>query len=336
MDSLLSTVSVAATPPRISIVIRAYNEERFIRRLFVGLGLQSRQDFEVILVDSGSTDRTAAIAEEFGARVVRIPKAEFSFGRSLNIGCSAAQGDLLVFVSAHVYPARVDWLARMTAPFEDSTVGLVYGKQRGNEITKFSEHQVFLKWYPDVSVPNQSSYFCNNANCAIRRSLWEAQPYDESLTGLEDIAWAKKVKRRGAKISYVDEAEVVHVHDETWGRVRNRYQREAIALRAIEPALRFSLLDFVRLTSANILADFREARRQKVLRREGWEIVLFRVCQFWGTYLGHRFHSAVTADIRERFYFPPTIGVSEGERGSDAAPSQAAISRIDYDRVPLA
>jgi len=336
MDSLSSAASGAATPPRISIVVRAYNEERFIRRLFVGLGLQSRQDFEVILVDSGSTDRTAAIAEEFGARVVRIPKTEFSFGRSLNIGCSAAEGDLLVFVSAHVYPARVDWLARLTAPFEDSAVGLVYGKQRGNEITKFSEHQVFLKWFPDVSVPNQSSYFCNNANCAIRRSLWEAQPYDESLTGLEDIAWAKEAKRRGAKISYMDEAEVIHVHDETWGRVRNRYQREAIALRAIEPALRFSLLDFVRLASANILADFREARRQKTLRREGRDIVLFRLCQFWGTYLGHRFHSAFTADIRERFYFPPSIAAPDAERASDAAPGQAAISRIDYDRVPLA
>jgi glycosyltransferase involved in cell wall biosynthesis len=333
---LSNTVSVGAERPAISIVVRAYNEERFIRTLFVGLGLQSRQDFEVILVDSGSTDRTPAIAEEFGARIVRIPKSEFSFGRSLNIGCSAARGDLLVFVSAHVYPARTDWLAQMAAPFEDQAVGLVYGKQRGNEITKFSEHQVFLKWFPDRSVANQASYFCNNANCAIRRSLWEALPYDESLTGLEDIAWAKEAKRRGARICYVGDAEIIHVHDETWGRVRNRYQREAIALRAIEPALRFSFLDFARLSWANILADLREARRQKLLGREWRDIILFRLCQFWGTYQGHRFHSAVTAEIRERFYFPPSVENDPAEASSGPASSPAsgqAISRIDYDRV---
>jgi rhamnosyltransferase len=333
---LSNAISVSAVRPTISIVIRAYNEERFIRRLFVGLGLQSRQDFEVILVDSGSTDRTPAIAEEFGARVVRIPKSEFSFGRSLNIGCSAARGTFLMFASAHVYPARTDWLAQMVAPFEDQTVGLVYGKQRGNEITKFSEHQIFLKWFPDQSDPNQSSYFCNNANCAIRRGLWEALPYDESLTGLEDIGWAKEAKRRGAKISYVGEAEVIHVHDESWGRVRNRYQREAIALRAIEPALRFSLLDFVRLSYANVLADLREARRQGMRRREWRDIVLFRLCQFWGTYLGHRFHSAVTAEIRERFYFPPSAGSDSIGSSADHASSPAsgqAISRIDYDEV---
>jgi glycosyltransferase involved in cell wall biosynthesis len=69
---LSDAIAVSAVPPTISIVVRAYNEARFIRRLFVGLGLQSRQDFEVVLVDSGSSDDTVAIAEEFGARIRHI------------------------------------------------------------------------------------------------------------------------------------------------------------------------------------------------------------------------------------------------------------------------
>jgi glycosyltransferase involved in cell wall biosynthesis len=330
---LSDAIAVSAVPPTISIVVRAYNEERFIRRLFVGLGLQSRRDFEVILVDSGSSDGTVAIAEEFGARILRIPKAEFSFGRSLNVGCAAARGSILVFASAHVYPARTDWLERLVEPLADRQVGLVYGKQRGNEITKFSEQQVFLKWFPDGSAPNQSSYFCNNANCAIRRQLWEALPYDETLTGLEDLAWAKEAKRRGIRLAYAGEAEVIHVHDETWARVRNRYRREAMALRAIEPALPFTLLDFVRLASANIRADLREAQRQKRLRREAAGIVLFRLNQFWGTYLGHRYPASVTAEIRDRFYYPSAAAApAAASHEAGAAPAQA-VSRIDYDGV---
>jgi hypothetical protein len=75
----------------------------------------------------------------------------------------------------------MDWLERMLARFADPQVALVYGKQRGNETTKYSEHQVFAKWFPEKSNLNQDHPFCNNANAAIRWSLWEQLPYDETL-----------------------------------------------------------------------------------------------------------------------------------------------------------
>ncbi|MFO3797859.1 MAG: glycosyltransferase, partial [Anaerolineales bacterium] len=55
-----------------SLVIRAYNEEKHIGRLLEGVAQQSVRDVEVILVDSGSTDRTVEIARQFGARVLHI------------------------------------------------------------------------------------------------------------------------------------------------------------------------------------------------------------------------------------------------------------------------
>src|SRR5690348_16017950 len=90
--------------PTISVVIRALNEERHIGRLLTGLGHQSVQPDQIVLVVSGSTDATVEIARRFGVEIVHIKKEEFSFGRALNIGCEAATGDVLVFVSAHVYP----------------------------------------------------------------------------------------------------------------------------------------------------------------------------------------------------------------------------------------
>ncbi|MCC6259280.1 MAG: glycosyltransferase, partial [Anaerolineales bacterium] len=69
-----------------SLIIRAYNEEKHLGRLLAGIKQQTLRDVEIILVDSGSTDATVSIAESFGAKVVKIASAEFTFGRSLNYG----------------------------------------------------------------------------------------------------------------------------------------------------------------------------------------------------------------------------------------------------------
>ena len=73
-----------------SLVVCAFNEERHIGRLLEGIRQQTVGDVEVILVDSGLTDATAAIAEQYGAKVMHIPPAEFTFGRSLNRGLDLA------------------------------------------------------------------------------------------------------------------------------------------------------------------------------------------------------------------------------------------------------
>jgi glycosyltransferase involved in cell wall biosynthesis len=100
-----------------SIIIRAYNEEKHIGRLLEGLRQQTLKDVEIILVDSGSTDRTVSVAESFGARIVRIPSAEFTFGRSLNFGLRSATREFVVIASAHVYPVYPDWLESLLRPF---------------------------------------------------------------------------------------------------------------------------------------------------------------------------------------------------------------------------
>ncbi|MBI5945485.1 MAG: glycosyltransferase family 2 protein [Chloroflexi bacterium] len=286
-----------------SIIIRAYNEEKHLGRLLEGIRHQTLKDVEVILVDSGSTDSTAAIAESFGARVVNIRPEEFTFGRSLNYGVKEATREFIVIASAHVYPVYPDWLETLLHPFEDEQVALTYGKQRGPESAKFSEQQIFHQWYPDASEWNQSTAFCNNANAAIRKSLWEKNNYDETLTGLEDLAWAAWAKEQGYAIAYVAEAEIVHVHNETPRGVLNRYRREAMAFKRIHPESHFNLYDFARLTITNILSDIWHAVRERVLLKNFASIFWFRFMQFHGTRMGYRDSSLITPQLRETFYY---------------------------------
>jgi glycosyltransferase involved in cell wall biosynthesis len=287
-----------------SIVIRAYNEAEHLPRLLEGIRQQTVKDVEVILVDSGSTDATARIAASFGARIALIASGEFTFGRSLNLGIELAKHELIVIASAHVYPVYPDWLECLLRPFDDKKIALVYGKQRGPQASKFSEHQIFHQWFPDEDIHRQPSPFCNNANAAIRRSLWEKHPYDETLTGLEDVAWAKWVQSYGWNVAYSSKAEIIHVHNETPHGIFNRYRREGMAFKRIFPEAHFNIYDVVRLTATNILSDLWHAVRERLLLRNLASIFWFRIMQFWGTYQGYRSSGPITAHLRQTFYYP--------------------------------
>jgi rhamnosyltransferase len=287
-----------------SVVIRAFNEAAHIGRLLEGLSRQTLRDVEIILVDSGSTDATVELAVKAGAKVVHIPPAEFTFGRSLNLGMAAATRELVVIASAHVYPVYPDWLERLLKPFADPQVALTYGKQRAPAAAYFSERQVYLRWYPEHSDLHQKHPFANNANAAVRRSVWQKHPYDETLTGLEDLDWAKWALDEAHGIAYVAEAEIIHVHTETWTAVYNRYRREGMAFKRIYPEAHFSLYDVVRMTSSNVASDLRHALRQKVFWRSASGVLRYRMAQFRGTYQGYRQSLEWNWNLRQTFYYP--------------------------------
>ncbi len=305
-----------------AIVIRAYNEAKHIGRLLEGILEQSLykhnpNQVEIILVDSGSSDATLAIAERYPLRVVHIQPDEFSFGRSLNRGIEQAHSEYIVIASAHVYPVYPDWLERLLAPFQDTRVALAYGKQRGSSATHFSERQVFARWFPEESNPRQTHPFCNNANAAIRRTLWQQYPYDESLSGLEDLDWARWAMEQGYAISYSAEAEIIHVHNETPSAVFNRYRREAMAFKRIFPQEQFHQWDFARLFTSNAANDLVQAARHG---NSGvspfstiWQILWFRWMQFWGTYQGYRQSGPLTSQLRQTFYYPQGIQAAAKE-----------------------
>ncbi len=301
---------------RCSLLIRCYNEEKHIEKLLKGILEQTESDLEILLVDSGSTDDTVAIASRYPVKIISIKPEEFSFGRALNIGCQEAKGEFIVIASAHVYPVYRDWLEHLLAPFSDPQVALTYGKQQGNEYTKYSEHQVFAKWFPDRSDLDQPHPFCNNANAAIRRSLWDSIPYNESLTGLEDLDWAKRAQHLGYKIAYVADAAIVHVHEETPARVYNRYRREAIALKKILPQEQFRFRDFLRFFVGNTISDYFHAWHDGVIIRELNNILVFRLMQFWGTYQG--FHDLVNNQLKQTFYYPNRMVRFESEAKTPA------------------
>lgn len=265
--------------PQTTILIRTYNEQRHLPRLLDAIDQQTDRNFEVVLVDSGSTDRTLEIADGRVNRILTIDSRNFTFGYALNVGCRAARGDFVAIISAHAIPVNHQWLEALVAPFANSQVAMVYGRHLGAETTKFSEQRDFRRFFPDR--PSLRRYG-NNANAAIRRSLWQQHPYNEELTGLEDIHWAKTFTQQGHLVVYEPKAAAYHIHEETPEKVYNRFRREAAAAKHMGLAqpphgTRF-FLAFVRSTLADLLAG---------LRQSSWglvrDIVDFRYLQWRGS-----------------------------------------------------
>ncbi|HXG26414.1 MAG TPA: glycosyltransferase family A protein [Candidatus Binatia bacterium] len=312
--------------PTISIVVRCFNEERMIGRLLAGIQAQTRKPDQIVIIDSGSTDRTLEIARRYPVDIMEIDPADFSFGRSLNLGIRHATGDIAVMASAHVYPVYDTWLERLTKPLEDPEIALAYGRQVGGPTTPYSESQILATWFPAKSQKRQQHPFANNANAAIRRTEWEQMPYDEELTGLEDLDWARKALERGLGIAYVAEAPVVHLHDERFAQTRNRYRREAIAHRRIFNDPRMGRLEAARLFLANVASDYWHALRDGQIHRHLLDIPRFRAAQFLGTYEGFSQRGEVPDELRRRFYYP------RGIRRRQPKPREIG-SPIPYDEL---
>ena len=292
----------------VSIIIRCFNEERHIGTLLDQIFRQSVRDPQVIVVDSGSTDGTLEIVSRFPVQLVRVSPSKFTFGYSLNQGCRRATGTYLVFASAHVVPCGADWLRQLIDPFGDPRVALVYGRQVGDGRTRFSEHQLFASQYPARSNANQQIPFCNNANAAIRRSLWLEHPYDEMLSGLEDLAWGKWAVERGHRIAYNADAAIVHIHEESPAQIRRRHMREALALKQIFPDSHVTLWEFAALLMSNVGRDVIAALRQGRIFTVFADILTFRTMQYWGTYRGMNYRSPLTHELIAKFYYPRPIG----------------------------
>ena len=108
----------------------------------------------------------------------------------------------------------------------------------------------------------------------------------------------------GLMLGYVSDAEIFHVHDESWKKIKNRFEREAIALKRILPEVHVTFGDFLRYFLSSVWFDVGKAIQQNVLRKRAFEIISYRLAQYWGTYRGNHAHLKLTKKLKDNYFFP--------------------------------
>jgi hypothetical protein len=194
---------------RASVVIRAKDEATAIGRTLRLLADQT-VEHEVVLVDSGSTDRTVEIARDAGVRVIAI--TNFTFGGALNTGTAATSAPVVVSLSAHAW-------------FEDDSVACVFGETRSLSGTPLEravrQDAAMLRAAPQWGYSNGAG--------AFRRSLWELRPFREDMPGTEDREWSLWAMQAHGAVCVLDPALAVE-HDHSRDSLREcfvRWEREA-------------------------------------------------------------------------------------------------------------
>jgi poly-beta-1,6 N-acetyl-D-glucosamine synthase len=223
--------SVAAPPPAVSVVVPAYNEAVGIAASVRSLAASDYPDFEIVVVDDGSTDGTADIVAALGLPRVRVVRQD-NAGKAaaLNTGIAAARNDVLVLVDGDTVFQR-DTIAQIVRPLADPGVGAVAGNTKvGNRrgllgrwqhleyVVAFNlDRRMFDVFGCITTVPG--------AVGAFRRQVLDEVGYVSLDTLAEDTDLTMAVLRRGYRVVFEPKAVAWTEAPQTLGDLwRQRYR----------------------------------------------------------------------------------------------------------------
>lgn len=216
--------------PNISVVIPVKNEAGKIRECIEGILKQSIPVLEIIVVDSGSTDGTIEILNEYEiVKLVQIPSEQFNHGETRNLGVSHSSGEFVILTVGDAKPYDNNWIKNLLAGFDDIKVAGVCGMQvvahhknnnpvewfrpidKTTVITKYAYSKVQFESLSPVEKKQACSW--DDVTAMYRRSVLQEIPFRKT-SYCEDAIWAQDALLAGYTIAYNPAARVYHYHFE--------------------------------------------------------------------------------------------------------------------------
>lgn len=265
-----------STPVTATVVVLTYNGEKYLRHILESVLAQELDGgFEVLVIDSGSTDGTLGIVSEFPeVRLHQIPNSQFGHGKTRNLAANMARGEFVAYLTHDAIPVSPSWLRELTAPFGiDERIVAVMGKQIPRAtcfpLMKYEINGVFAQFGPDfgTSVFYKDMFvkdagtlaaitFYSDVNSAARRAfLVDTIPYRD-VRYAEDQMFGQDLIEAGYRKAYAPRAAVEHSNDLTYAEFGLRIFDETVGLRQIGVEIpRMSQLGLYRRILRSSLGD---------------------------------------------------------------------------------
>jgi rhamnosyltransferase len=221
--------------PLVSVIIRTKNEEYWLETVIKKLLAQTYKNLELIVIDSGSTDRTLEIVSKYPQVTLMHYKGVFSYGKAINDGIRGSKGEYIAILSGHSIPVSKNMMldgVRVLQKYSD-TAGLSghYSPPWGDTLDKTS---IWSRVKKSLEF-SQNNTHISNTNSLIRRDCWDLYRFDEELTECEDYDWALEMRSRGYDIIKSGKFNIYHSHSHIKGG--KTFQERQIVWNAINRQL---------------------------------------------------------------------------------------------------
>lgn len=222
-----------------AVIIPTWNAGESFRAVLNALVSQETDwAYDMLVVDSGSTDNTVEIIREFedrGVRIHEIPNSEFQHGRTRNLAISLTSAEFVGVLTQDAVPANAQWLANLVKAFDlgDSIAGVFGPHYTYPDASAYVRHGQDRHFANLASLPHvaewsvvaqgmewgtiqhqQWLHFYSDNNSMMRRTVWEKIPYPE-VHWAEDQVWAWEIIKQGYQKAFAHDAYVIHSHNMT-------------------------------------------------------------------------------------------------------------------------
>ena len=222
--------------PLVSIILRSFNEGWALRETLPALRAQNYSHWELIVIDSGSTDGSVELINRASPRhFLRIAHKDYNPSRVMNYGMTLARSPIGIFLNADATPKDANWLRPLVDAFATPSVAAVFGRQ----IPRPECRAVFAHDYERCFGDNRESarwpHFFSMASSGVRKEVWQQRGFNECLQYSEDDEYTRWCVAHGYRIVYVPHSVVIHSHNYTPAQARKRSFGEGKALAAVWP-----------------------------------------------------------------------------------------------------
>jgi len=246
----------------VSVVVPVKDGERYLQEMLDAIFAQGVD--EVLVIDSGSRDRSVEIARAAGARVIEIPPAEFSHGRARNLGAESTSGELICFLTQDATPVA-GWLDAYREAFDlGEGVGAAYGPHLARSDTSPMIARELSEFFAGFSADGApvlqgegDPAFLSNVNACYLRGCWQEIRFRD-VAYSEDQAFGSDMLAAGWRKVYHPGAAALHAHDFGPAEFMRRYFDEYRGLRESTGHVEaFSVGESARVVSSQVAADRR-------------------------------------------------------------------------------
>jgi rhamnosyltransferase len=226
----------------VSIILRSFNEGWALRNTLPALQNQAHRNWELIVVDSGSSDGSVELIRQAKPEhFIQIRPEEYNPGRVLNRGMRLARAEFGIFLNADATPVGSHWLGPLVQALKAPQVAAVFGRQ----IPRPECRAVFAHDYARCFGPRRESarweHFFSMASSGLRKAVWARRGFLETLQYSEDDEHTRWCRAEGYRVEYCAESVVMHSHNYTPRQAYRRSYGEAKALAAVWTGRRGSI-----------------------------------------------------------------------------------------------